>query len=230
MKIAVIGIGRFGRSLAESLAERGVEVIAIDKNRERIETVKDKVTLAVVLDSENEEVLRAQGIDKVDVAVVSMGEEDFRSSILTTVILKKLGVKTVVSRAFEYVDQDILENVGADKVVFPEVETGQRLARKLATRSLIDCIPLDDNEDFSIAQMNPPKQFWGKKIGDLQIPTKYGVNIVFVKRRVRQVGKNGVTTIKEESNYVPRADDVIGENDTLWIVGRTEDVESISRL
>lgn len=227
MKVAVIGIGRFGQSLALSLAERGVEVIAIDKNRERIETVKDKVTLSVILDSEDEEVLKAQGIDKVDIAVVSMGENDFRSNILTTVLLKKLGVKTIISRAFEHVDQEILKSVGADRVVFPEVEMGQRLARRLAAPSIIDFIPLDDNEDFSIAQIESPKRFWGKRIGELRIAAKYRVNVVLVKRKVPQ--PNGVT-IKEEFNYVPRADDIINEGDTLWIVGRTEDVENLSRL
>jgi trk system potassium uptake protein TrkA len=227
MKAAVIGLGRFGRSLALTLAEKGVEVIAVDKSRERAEAIKDKVALAVILNSEDEDVLRAQGIDKVDVAVVSMGEEDFRSIVLTTVLLKKIGVKKVISRALEHIDREILRNIGADKVVFPEVEMGQKLARTLASPTILDCINLDDQEDFSIAQVESPKRFWGKTIGELQIANKYGVNIVLVKHKVKQTGKNGNNLVKEEVNYVPRAEDVINEGDVLWIVGKTEDTQNL---
>jgi len=230
MKAAVIGLGRFGRSLALNLAERGVEVIAIDKSKERIDAVKDKVALSVVMNSEDENSIRSQGVDKVDVAIVSVGENDFRSVVLTTVLLKKMGVKKVISRAFEYVDREILRNIGADKVVFPEVEMGQKLARSLASPSIIDCINLDDHEDFSIVQVEAPKRFWGKKIGDLQIAAKYGVNIVVVKHHIHQTGKNGSLTIKEETNYVPRAEDMINEGDILWVVGRTDDVQNLSKI
>lgn len=230
MKIAVIGLGRFGRSLVENLVERGAEVIAIDKNRERVEAVKDKATLAVILDSEDEKVLKAQGIDKVDVAVVSMGENDFRSNVLTTVLLKKMGVKTVISRAFEYIDKEILENIGADKVVFAEVELGQKLARTITAPNLLECIPMDDNDNYSLAQIQAPKKFLGKKIGELQIASKYHVNVVLIKRNSEYLDKNGNIRTREIFNYVPGADDIINEGDILWIAGRTEDIENISKL
>ncbi|MGB9595096.1 MAG: potassium channel family protein [Candidatus Poribacteria bacterium] len=230
MKAAVIGLGRFGRSLAQGLAERGVEVIAIDKDKSRVEEIKDKVTHAIILNSEDEDSLRSQGVDKVDVAIVSMGEGDFRSSILTTVMLKRIGVKTVISRAFENVDREILKSIGADKVVFPEVEMGQKLARSLVAPGIIDCINLDEHEDFSILELQAPKRFCGKTIGELQIATKYGVNIVLIKHKVNFTDKNGNNKSKEEINYVPRAEDVINEGDILWIVGRTEDTQSLARL
>jgi trk system potassium uptake protein TrkA len=230
MRVAVIGLGRFGQSLAISLAERGAEVIAIDKDREAMDAVKDKVALAVILDSEDAEALKAQGVDKVDVAVVSIGEDNFRSSVLTTITLKKMGVKSVISRAFEDIDREILENIGADKVVFPEVESGMRLARSLTASSVIDHIPLDDNEVYSMVQIEAPKGFWGKKIGDIKIAKTYGVNIVLTKRQVEQTDKRGDTVVKEEVNPVPRANDAINEGDILWIVGRTEDVETVCQL
>ena len=230
MKAAVIGLGRFGRSLAIGLSERGVEVIAVDKNRDRVEAIKDKVALAVILNSEDEEVLRAQGIDKVDVAIVSMGEEDFRSIVLTTVLLKKIGVKTVISRALEHIDKEILKNIGADRVVFPEVEMGQKLARTLASPAIVDCINLENHEDFSIAQLDSPKRFLGKTIGELQVANKYGVNIVLIKRKFEKIDKSGNYVIEEKINYVPRAEDVINEGDVLWLVGRTEDVQKMTKL
>jgi trk system potassium uptake protein TrkA len=231
MKIAVIGLGRFGQSLALSLAERGAEVIAIDKDREAVDTVKDKVALAVILDSENADALKEQGVDKVDAAVVSIGENNFRSVVLTTIVLKKMGVANVISRAFEDIDREILMNIGADGVVFPEVESGLRLARNLTSTSVIDHMPLDDNADFSMVQIEAPKRFWGKKIGDLKIASRYHVNIVLAKHIVEQVDKKtGAKVIKEEVNPVPQRDDVINEGDILWIVGRTEDVDNMSHL
>ncbi len=230
MKIAVIGLGRFGRSLALSLAERDAEVIAIDKDREAVEAVKDKVTLAVILDGENEDALKAQGVDKVDIAVVSIGEDNLRSIELTTLRLKRIGVKTVISRAFESIDREILSSIGADRVVFPEEEAGVRLARSLTASNVLDHISLDDSDAYSMAQIEAPKRFWGKKIGDLKIAARYNVNIVLAKHLVTEIDKKGVATVKEEVNPVPRADDVINEGDILWIVGRTEDVEYLSQL
>lgn len=230
MKVAVIGLGRFGISLAINLAERGVEVIAIDKNREAVDAVKDKVALAVILDSEDEEALRAQGVDRVDAAVIGIGEDSFRSSVLTTILLKKMGVKTVIGRAFEDIDREILENIGADSVIFPEVESGVRLARSLTASSVIDHISLDENDEHSMAQIEAPKRFWGKKIVDLRIPARYGVNIVLIKHLVEETDKKGDPSTKEKVNPVPRADDVINEGDILWVVGRTEDVDNISQV
>lgn len=230
MKVAVIGLGRFGRSLAISLAERGAEVIAIDKDREAIDAVKDKVSLAVILDSENEDALRAQGVDRVDVAVIGIGVDSFRSNVLTTIHLKKMGVENVISRAFEDIDREILGNIGADSVVFPEVESGVRLARSLTASSVIDHISLDEDDAYSMAQIEAPKRFWGKKIGDLKIAARYNVNIVLAKQLVEETDKKGNTTLREDVNPVPRADDVINEGDILWVVGTTEDVDNISQL
>jgi trk system potassium uptake protein TrkA len=230
MRVAVIGLGRFGISLAISLTDRGVEVIGIDKTREAVDAVKDKVSLAVILDSEDEDALRAQGVDRVDAAVIAIGEDNFRSSVLTTILLKRMGVQMVVCRAFEDIDKEILENIGADRIVFPEVESGDRLARSLSSASVIDHIPLDENDTHSMAQIEAPKRFWGKKIVDLKTPTRYGVNIVLIKHMVEGTDRKGDRIIKEEVNPVPRADDVINEGDVLWIVGRTEDVENIIQL
>jgi trk system potassium uptake protein TrkA len=230
MRVAVIGLGRFGISLAISLAERGAEVIAIDKDMEAVDAVKDRVALAVKLNSEDEDALKSQGVDRVDAAVVGIGEDSFRSNVLTTILLKKIGVKNVISRAFENIDREILENIGADSVVFPEVESGMRLARSLTASSVIDHISLDEHDAYSMAQIEAPKRFWGKKIGDLRIAARYNVNIVLAKHLVEETDKKGNTATREEVNPVPRADDVINEGDILWVVGRTEDVDNISQL
>lgn len=230
MKVAVIGLGRFGTSLAISLAERDVEVIAIDRNREAVDAVKDKVALAVILDSEDEDALRSQGVDRVDAAVIGIGEDNFKSSVLTTILLKKMGVKTVIGRAFEEIDREILEKIGADRVIFPEVESGVRLARSLTSSSVIDHISLDENDTHSMAQIEAPKRFWGKKIVDLKIPARYGVNIVLIKHLLSEIDKKGDLAVKETVNPVPRADDLINEGDILWVVGRTEDIENMSQL
>ena len=138
-RFAVIGLGKFGGTVARSLAERGAEVIAVDKDEKLVDTFAEIATLAVKLDSTDEEALKTQGIDKVDVAIVSIG--DFEASILTTALLKRLGVPTVITKATQSVSQiqeRILNLVGADKVVLPEMEMGKRLAQNLLVSNVLD--------------------------------------------------------------------------------------------
>ncbi|HET6429548.1 MAG TPA: TrkA family potassium uptake protein, partial [Phycisphaerae bacterium] len=122
---AVIGLGRFGYRLSTLLAEGGAEVIAIDSRRDLVESIRDRVTVAVCLDTTDEEALRAQGVDRVNVAVVGIGD-DFEANALATVILKQIGVPRVISRATTTIRAQILSRIGADDVVNPERESAER--------------------------------------------------------------------------------------------------------
>ncbi|HHF98194.1 MAG TPA: TrkA family potassium uptake protein [Candidatus Aerophobetes bacterium] len=220
-KFAVIGLGRFGATVAEALARRGVEVIAIDKNPELVEKFKEIVTLAVRLDSTDEEALLSQGVDKVDVAIVSIGE--FESCILTTALLKKIGVPKVITRAshtISDIQEKILTLVGADRIILPEVEIGKKLAQSLIASNILDYFPI--TEKYSAAQVNAPKKFWGKKIGDLKIRQKYRVNIL----EIRKISEDNKV---EKVNYLPQATDMIEKGDVLLVVGEEEDIERFSR-
>ena len=221
-KFAVIGLGRFGATVAEALAQRGAEVIAIDKDPALVEKFKEIVTLAVKLDSTDEEALRSQGVDKVDVAIVSIGE--FESSILTTALLKKIGVPKVITRASHTVSdiqEKILSLVGADRIILPEVEMGKKLAQSLIISNILDYFPITDK--YSAAEVRAPRSFWGKRIGDLKIRQKYQVNIL----EIRKLSAKGDKV--EKINYLPQATDTIEKGDVLMVVGEEEDIERFSR-
>ncbi|MCD6318169.1 TrkA family potassium uptake protein [Candidatus Aerophobetes bacterium] len=220
-KFAVIGLGRFGAAVAQSLAERGAEVIVVDKDGQLVDKFKGIVDLAVKLDSADEDALRSQGIDKVDVAIVSIGE--FESSVLTTALLKRMGVPMVITKASHttsHIQEKILNLIGADRVVLPEVEMGKKLAQNLLFSNILDYIPI--SEKYSAAEVRSPASFWGKRIGELKIRENYKVNILEVKKISPEGGK------VEKINYFPQADDVIEKGDILLVIGEEEDIERFS--
>lgn len=224
-KFAVIGLGKLGTTVAKFLAEKGAEVIAVDKNANLVDEFKEIVDLAVKLDATDEEALRSQGIDKVDVAIVSMGE-NFEAAVMTTALLKgKLGVPLVITRASPTesgIREKILKLVGADRVVLPEVEMGQKLAQSLLLTHIMDYVHI--SEKYSAAEIEAPRSFWGKKIGDLNIRRRYKVSILEIKRSY--LGKDGKKT--EKINYLPHADDLVEEGDLLLVLGEIKDIELLS--
>ena len=214
-RFAVIGLGRFGGRLAELLAQAGAEVIAVDSNREIVESLGDEVSLAVCLDSTDVEALKSQGIDKVDVAVVGMGD-NFEASVMTTVLLKKLGVPRVVSRAATVIRGDILRQVGADDIVNPERESAQRWCNHLLAPAIIR--HLDLAQGYSLAQLSAPGSFHGKTLGQLALMQKYGVNVVAIRRKVPAHGAPGKVP-QETVISPPMGSTVIQEGDSLLVVG-----------
>jgi trk system potassium uptake protein TrkA len=218
-RFAVIGMGRFGRRLAIMLAEAGAEVIAIDRDRDLVEQVRDQVTLAVSLDSTNEAALRAQGIDEVDVAVVGIGA-DFEAAALTTVILKQLGVGRVVSRATSEIRAQVLDRIGADDIVNPEKESAERWANRLLAPSVIERIELA--EGFSLAQVPVPAGFTGKTLEQLAIRRRYQVNVVAIRRTLQDQAQEGKTKPRHFLIAVPMADSVIQPGDVLVVIGSND--------
>lgn len=152
-QFAVIGLGRFGSSLAQELMELGYEVLGIDKNEEVVEDISELVTHAVVADATDEEVLRSLGIRNFDCCIVAIGD-DIQTSILTAILLKELGVKTVVAKAISVLHGRALDKLGIDRVVYPERDMGIRVAHQLVTPNLLDYIELSN--DYSIVEMKVP--------------------------------------------------------------------------
>lgn len=216
-KFAVIGLGRFGQKLAAALTMSEAEVIAIDQNREIVEEMRDQVSLAVRLDSTDEDALRSQGVDKVDVAIVGIGQggRSFESSILTVVNLKTMGVPLIYARAESLIQGQVLSKVGATEVIYPEIESAQRWAYKLITPQITD--KLDFAPGYSIASMVAPESFDKQAIMDLQLRQKYHVNLVSIKRGE----KSGFV---DEIINVPLAETVIFEGDILMVAGRDVDL------
>jgi trk system potassium uptake protein TrkA len=219
-KFAVIGLGRFGRKLAVTLTMSEAEVIAIDQNREITEEIRDEVTHAVRLDSTDEDALRAQGIDKVDVAIVGIGQggRGFESSILTVVNLKALGVPQIYARAENLIQGQVLSKIGATEVIYPEIESAQRWAYKLLTPQITDKI--DFAPGYSIASVIAPASYHEKTVLDLQLRQKYRINLVSIKRGE----KTSDSREKGEIINVPLPDTVIYEGDILMVAGSDADL------
>jgi len=215
-KFAVLGLGRFARTLALKLYEAGAEVIAADIDGDLVDQMKESVTLAVKMDTTDAKALTEQGIDKVDVAIVGMGN-DFEPSVLTTFLLKQIGVKKVIAKATSWTRKRILEQVGADEVISPEDESAARLSEHLIKPEIIDS--LDLAQSHRIALIPIPERFAGKSLSEIDARNKYKVNIVVIKRPDPK-GKKG----KEVINDVPSASDVLDKGDMLYVIGADSDI------
>ncbi len=223
-KVAVIGLGRFGTALAKQLTASGAEVIAVDHDMLLVNEIRDSVAIAVKLDSTDPAALRGQEIDLVDVAVVAIGE-NFEAALLTTVILKKLGVPKIICRAQSSFHSEIFKQIGAHEVIQPEIQAGERLGHSLANPQLEDLITLA--EGYTLIELYAPQAFQGKSLQVLELRKKYDVNLVAIKRPVEEIGPEGTPIKKQNIIGVPRAADVIEPGDVLVVVGSNE---SLARL
>jgi len=222
-RFAVIGLGRFGSTLARGLAASGQEVIAIDSGQELIEELQDVVDQAVRLDATDEKALRAQGIDKVDVAVVSIGE-NFEASLLATVLLRDMGVPEVIARATSQVRAQILKLVGATEVVLPEDESASRLAQRLATPNVVDYLSIADG--FSLVQLKAPKTFHHRSLDELALRRKFGITVLAIRRQHQATRDRPAG---EDLLSVPGGDEVIQPGDELVVVGPDEALAKLPR-
>ena len=179
MKCCVIGLGRFGFQMAVKLAENGVEVLAVDDDQKTVEAIRNKVTQAVCFRIEDEEALRAMGIEEMDTVVVAMGESFTQSIILTAILKKNLNIPYVISRARNKIHEDILKLTGADKVITPERDSGVRFANSLSLK-FSDYIPVSDN--FAITHVKAPESFVGKTIAELQLRKSRNVACIAIKK------------------------------------------------
>lgn len=202
-QFVVFGLGRFGISLATTLAEAGYEVMAVDSNEEKVQEISSIVTQAVQADVSDAETLKELGIRNFDVAVVAIGK-DMQSSIMCTLLLKEMGIPMVVAKASSEVHKKLLEKLGADRIIFPEKDMGVRIATSLITGNIIDYIQL--SKDYSIMEIAVLKEWIGHSIKELNIRAKYGINIIAVE-------------VSGNLNITPTPDYVLKQEDLLVVVG-----------
>ncbi|GJQ57825.1 MAG: TrkA family potassium uptake protein [Candidatus Scalindua sp. AMX11] len=225
-QFAVIGLGRFGFKVAEILAKKGAEVIAIDKNPILVEKVKDIVTEALQLDSTDEEALRASGVQDVDVAVVCIGE-DVESNVLTTTLLQNFGIQEIVSRASSRLHAQILQAVGATRVVFPEEDMGLRVANSILEPGVLEYIEL--GADYNLAEIEVKGDFIGKTLKELHIKSRYRVNVIMIMEKVKQESDKEGVFFEKEMKKLPTPDYVLREKDLLVVVGDSKDIEMLEK-
>jgi trk system potassium uptake protein TrkA len=213
-QFAVIGIGRFGASVATSLYGMGHDVLVIDTSEARVEGIIDQVTHAVVADSTSETALKSLGITNFDVVIVSIGQ-DIQASILTTLVLKELGVSYIVAKARTSLHGKVLQKIGADRIVFPERDMGIRVAHNLVSTNVLDFIEL--SPDYSIVEIITPDDMVGKSLRELDLRVKYGVNVLAVRSADRKI------------NVTPEATDRLRQGDVLIVVGENEKIQRLGR-
>ena len=210
----VIGLGRFGTEVALSLCRQGCEVLAIDIRENLVQHISDSVTQAVVANAQDKEVLRALDAKNFDCGVVAIGD-DLGNSVLATMNLKELNVPYIVCKAYDETHAQVLRKLGADKVVIPEKENADRLAKSLASTNVLDYIEL--SEDYGIIEIPAPASWSGKSLMELNVRAKLGVNILAIKRE----GKVNVS---------PAADFPIAGGDVLVVLGDSAALKTMQKL
>lgn len=210
----VVGLGRFGSETAIRLQELGGEVLAIDRSSELVQQISNSVTQAVVGDARDIEVLKALGAQDFDCGIVAIGGS-LGDSVLATMNLKELGIPYVVSKAHNETHRQVLEKLGANKVVIPEQEQADRLARNLSSPNVLDYIEL--SADYGIIEVPAPSLWLGKSLKDLNVRAKLGVNIIAVKHG-------------EDINVSPGAEYKIRAGDVMVVLGGTNELKAVQML
>ena len=223
-RIAVFGLGQFGTAIAEALTDKGVDVMAFDHNAERVEEIKDRVSVAVVLDSTDERALRAVGLDQVRVAIVTMGTS-IEANILTSALLKQLGVPRVYARANTELQEQILRAIRVDKIINVEREMGEALAATLSVGEVHRFFNLATGH--SLVEIDVPAHLIGKTIEQAQLRQRHSVNIVAIKKQIPDVDDRGRRVFREEIQLVPKPSDTLKEGDVLILAGENDDIQAL---
>ena len=223
-RIAVFGLGQFGTAIAEALTDKGVDVMAFDHNAERVEEIKDRVSVAVVLDSTDERALRAVGLDQVRVAIVTMGTS-IEANILTSALLKQLGVPRVYARASTALQERILRAIRVDKIVNVERDMGEALAATLSVGEVHRFFNLATGH--SLVEIDVPAHLIGKTIEQAQLRQRHSVNIVAIKKQIPDVDDRGRRVFREEIQLVPKPSDTLKEGDVLILAGENDDIQAL---
>jgi trk system potassium uptake protein TrkA len=210
----VIGLGRFGSSVAKTLYALGNDVLAIDNDEGLVQDISDSVTHAVQLDATDENALRSLGIRNFDVAVITIGAH-IQSSVMITLLVKELGVKYIIAKAQNELHAKVLYKIGADRVVLPEKDMGVRVAHNLVSTSILDYIEL--SPDYSIIEIVSAREWHGKNLRELNMRAKYGINVMAIKR-------------DNDVNIAPGAEDVIEPGDIIVAIGGAEELSKLEDI
>ena len=214
---AVIGLGQLGEAVATYLSERGMEVIAIDTDLDRVEAIKNRVVRALCLDATNERALRAAGVAEADTVVLALGEKQLEQAVLATMLLRELGVGKIISRAATEVQAKVLERLGVTQVVFPERQVGRQIARQILSPNVRDIIPLSDGT--SVAEVTVAANLAGTTIGQANIRSRFGLNVVAVRRPAERTSDDGTIETAWTTDNTPGPSTELRAGDVLVVVG-----------
>jgi trk system potassium uptake protein len=211
-KVVVIGIGIFGFNIVKGLYENGVEVIAIDKNKDSIQQIRDYSTKAILADGLDKNLIDSIGLQKDDVVIISFGE-DLAASTLITLHLKQLKIENIIVKAPNMEHKLVLESVGATEVIIPEKEMANKVVKSLISPNVLDYIPL--TEDFIICEIVPPNNFIGKTITELHLRSKYGINVIAIRDSLT------------DKIQMASASHKVTDSEVMVVIGKTNDIDKI---
>lgn len=210
----VIGLGRFGTSVAKTLYSLGNDVLAVDKEEDAVQDISESVTHAVQLDATEENALNSIGIKNFDVAVVTIGS-NIQASTMITLLLREMGVGYIVAKAHNELHEKILYKIGADRVVLPEKEMGVRVAHNLISTNILDYIEL--SPEYNIAEILSHKEWQGKTLKELDLRSRYGISVMAIKKG-------------DKVKVAPAGDDVIEEADIVVAIGSSKDLSKMETI
>jgi trk system potassium uptake protein TrkA len=213
-EFAVIGLGQFGHSVAVNIANEGGSVLAVDKQRERVQNVASRVDAAVRADTSDEEALSDVGIETVSCAVVAIGSNSMESSMLTTALLRQFGVPRIIARATSQLHGRVLTEIGAHEIIDPEKQMGYRLARRLSHPNVVD---QSDIGDAHMAEIAAPESFVGDTLVDRDVRNEYGISVLAIQRG-------------EHVNPNPKGDAEFQSGDILYVIGPREAIRRVADL
>ncbi len=220
-KFSVIGMGKYGRSIAQILSDRGAEVIAIDNREELIEEVEDVVALAVTMDATDGKALESQNIHESDAVVVAIGA-NFEALLLCCVQLKELGVKRIIARSNDENQKKILQKIGIEEILEPEKEIGVLVAEQLINPSIVSFLQLPD--DYEVAEIKPPKDIELRTVEEIGLRSKYRLNLITIKRCFEEDNGDSVEVVQHILG-VPTSNTIIQHTDTLIVFGTSRDIK-----
>jgi len=223
---AVFGLGSFGSEVCRVLGEKGARVLAFDNRPEPLDKIRDTVKQASLLDSSDEDAMMSAPLEGVDVAIVAIGEE-IEASILTTALLKNIGVPFIIARASSEIHERVLRMVGATEVINLEIEEGRRVASRLLATEAVDTISVTD--DYSIVEFPVPESMVGKSLEKLNLRKERQVNVIAIERFESAFDGEG-NPAREERMILPDKDDILMRGDVLIVVGRNTDIEALAEL
>jgi trk system potassium uptake protein TrkA len=223
-KYAIIGLGKFGWTVATTLAENGIDVIAIDKNAKLVDDIKDLVSMAACLDSTDENALRGLSINEVDAVVLAVGSS-IQESILTCAILKKIGVNMIYAKVENHLHGRILEFLGVQNIYLPEEMVGMQLAKTLVSKNILEYINLTSGH--IMIELVAPHDFVGMTLQELALPADRGINVVAIKYNYLNITEDGRNVVELRINDMPGANDFVHDGDILILLGPKGNIDKL---
>ncbi len=222
MKYIIVGLGNFGATLAEKLTSQGNEVIGVDNEMEKVDLYKEKISHTICMDSTDEFTIAGLPLQNTDMVIIAIGENQ-GANVMSTAVFKNLGVKKLISRAINPLHEKVLQAIGVDEIIRPEEEIGERWAKKLSLKNVVDSFEL--SPDYSIMEVKVPEQFVGKTLKDVPLRRNYNLIALTTIKDVEVKSLVGKSRIEQRVQGVASIDTVFEEGDVLVVYGSNADLK-----